>query len=51
MTVAIDTDFLVAVEIRDHLFHKPADELLGRLLEEGANWPLHPKCWRNSFMW
>ena len=35
MTVAIDTDFLVAVEIRDHLFHKPADAVLSRLLEEG----------------
>ena len=35
MIIAIDTDFLVAVEIRDHLFHKPADTLLGRLLEEG----------------
>lgn len=25
MIVAIDTDFLVAVEIRDHIFHRPAD--------------------------
>ena len=39
MTIAIDTDFLVAVEIRDHLFHKPADALLSRLLEEGHKLP------------
>jgi hypothetical protein len=24
MVIAIDTDFVVAVEIIDHLFHKPA---------------------------
>jgi predicted nucleic acid-binding protein len=27
MIHAIDTDFLVAVEIRDHIFHKSADAL------------------------
>ena len=43
MTVAIDTDFLVAVEIRDHLFHKSADELLGRLLEEGHKLAVAPQ--------
>jgi len=32
MIVAIDTDFLVAVEIRDHIFHRPADALLGQEL-------------------
>ena len=43
MTVAIDTDFLVAVEIRDHLFHKPADTLLGRLLEGGHKLAVVPQ--------
>ena len=43
MTVAIDTDFLVAVEIRDHLFHKPADAVLGRLLEEGHKLAVAPQ--------
>ena len=43
MIVAIDIDFLVAVEIRDHLFHKPADELLGRLLEEGRKLAVAPQ--------
>lgn len=43
MTVAIDTDFLVAVEIRDHLFHKPADELLCLLLEEGHKLAVAPQ--------
>jgi predicted nucleic acid-binding protein len=43
MTVAIDTDFLVAVEIRDHLFHKPADALLGRLLEDGNKLAVAPQ--------
>ena len=43
MTVAIDTDFLVAVEIRDHLFHKPADALLSRLLEEGHKLAVAPQ--------
>ena len=43
MTVAIDTDFLVAVEIRDHLFHKPADAVLSRLLEEGHKLAVAPQ--------
>lgn len=43
MTVAIDTDFLVAVEIRDRLFHKPADALLGRLLDEGHKLAVAPQ--------
>jgi predicted nucleic acid-binding protein len=43
MTVAIDTDFLVAVEIRDHLFHKPADAVLDRLLEEGHKLAVAPQ--------
>jgi predicted nucleic acid-binding protein len=43
MTIAIDTDFLVAVEIRDHLFHKSADELLGSLLEEGHKLAVAPQ--------
>jgi len=43
MTIAIDTDFLVAVEIRDHLFHKPADAVLSRLLEEGHKLAVAPQ--------
>jgi predicted nucleic acid-binding protein len=35
MLSAIDTGFLVAIEIRDHVFHKSADALLNRLLGEG----------------
>lgn len=37
MTYAEDTDFLVAVEICDHVFHEAADDLLNRLLEDGHN--------------
>lgn len=43
MTVAIDTDFMVAVEIRDHIFHKPADAVLSRLLEEGHKLAVAPQ--------
>jgi predicted nucleic acid-binding protein len=43
MTVAIDTDFLVAVEIRDHLFHRPADVLLNNLLDEGHKLAVAPQ--------
>jgi predicted nucleic acid-binding protein len=43
MTAAIDTDFLLAVEIRDHIFHKPADSLLARLLEEGHKLAVAPQ--------
>jgi predicted nucleic acid-binding protein len=35
MTYAADTDFLVAVEVREHVFHPLADNLLSRLLDEG----------------
>lgn len=40
MTHGVDTDFLVAVEIRDHPFHLRADELLRRLLAEGHDFGL-----------
>ena len=43
MIIAIDTDFVVAVEILDHLFHKSADALLGRLLEEGHKLAVAPQ--------
>jgi predicted nucleic acid-binding protein len=41
--VAIDTDFLVAVEIRDHIFHRPADALLNRLLDDGRKLAVAPQ--------
>jgi toxin-antitoxin system PIN domain toxin len=44
MTYAIDTDFLVAVEVRDHLFHRAADQLLGRLLDDGHSLGLTAQC-------
>jgi len=43
MTHAIDTDFLVALEIRDHIFHKPADALLNRLLDGGHELAVAPQ--------
>lgn len=43
MTYAVDTDFLVAVEIRDHVFHGSADALLSRLLEDGHNLAVAPQ--------
>lgn len=43
MIHAIDTDFLVAVEIRDHIFHKSADALLGQLLDDGHELALAPQ--------
>ena len=43
MTYAADTDFLVAVEVRDHVFHRSADELLNRLLDEGHALGLSPQ--------
>lgn len=43
MTYAADTDFLVAVEVRDHVFHDFADKLLGRLLDEGHSIVLSPQ--------
>ena len=49
MTHGIDTDFLVAVEIRDHPFHRQAEALLVSLLGDGmiSQWLRRP--WPNSF--
>ena len=43
MTHGIDTDFLVAVEIRDHPFHQAADDLLRHLLDQGHDLALAPQ--------
>jgi predicted nucleic acid-binding protein len=43
MTHGIDTDFLVAVEIREHPFHGPADALLESLLADGHDLALAPQ--------
>jgi predicted nucleic acid-binding protein len=43
MTHGIDTDFLVAVEIREHPFHRPADALLQSLLAGDHNLALAPQ--------
>jgi predicted nucleic acid-binding protein len=43
MTHGIDTDFLVAAEIREHPFHRHADELLQSLLAEGHDLALAPQ--------
>ena len=43
MTHGIDTDFLVAVEIRDHPFHPQADALLQRLLADGHDLAVAPQ--------
>ena len=43
MTHGIDTDFLVAAEIRDHPFHREADALLQSLLGEGHDLALAPQ--------
>lgn len=43
MIHGIDTDFLVAIEIRDHLFHGAADDLLSRLLDDGHQLALLPQ--------
>jgi len=43
MILGIDTDFLVALEIRDHVFHKQADALLVRLLDEGHELAVAPQ--------
>lgn len=43
MTHGIDTDFLVAVEIRDHPFHRPADDLLENLLAGGHDFAVAPQ--------
>lgn len=43
MTHGIDTDFLVAAEIREHPYHRPADALLQALLADGHELALAPQ--------
>lgn len=43
MTHGVDTDFLVAVEIRDHPFHRQADALLRALLADGHDLAVAPQ--------
>lgn len=43
MTHGVDTDFLVAVEIRDHPFHSQANQLLDKLLTQGHDIALAPQ--------
>lgn len=43
MTHGIDTDFLVAAEIRDHPFHHRADALLRTLVAQGHDFALAPQ--------
>ena len=43
MTHGIDTDFLVAVEVRDHPFHRQADALLTSLLRGGHDLAVVPQ--------
>lgn len=43
MTHGIDTDFLVAAEIRDHPFHRQADALLQALLADGHDLAVAPQ--------
>ena len=43
MTYGLDTDFLVACEIVDHPFHRPADALLQKLLAEEHHFALAPQ--------
>ncbi len=43
MTHGIDTDFLVAAEIRDHPFHSQADALLADLLANGHDLAVAPQ--------
>lgn len=43
MTHGIDTDFLVAAEIREHPFHREANALLHRLLTEGHDLAMAPQ--------
>lgn len=43
MTHGIDTDFLVAVEIRDHPFHHQAESLLQSLLADGHDLAVAPQ--------
>ena len=43
MTHGIDTDFLVAAEIRDHPFHRQADALMSSLLTAGHDFAVVPQ--------
>ena len=43
MTHGIDTDFLVALEIRDHPFHREAEALLQFLLDDGHELAVAPQ--------
>jgi predicted nucleic acid-binding protein len=43
MIFRISTDFLVAAEIRDHLFHRKADAILQALLKNGRELALVPQ--------
>jgi predicted nucleic acid-binding protein len=43
MTHGIDTDFLVALEIRDHPFHREAEALLQSLLDDGHELAVAPQ--------
>ena len=44
MTYAADTDFLVAVEVRGHEFHRAASDLLARLLADGHEIGVTPQA-------
>jgi len=44
MTYAADTDFLVAVEVRGHQFHRAASDLLARLLAGGHEIGVTPQA-------
>jgi predicted nucleic acid-binding protein len=43
MTYGVDTDFLVAAEIRDHPFHHGADSLLRSLVRAGHDFAVAPQ--------
>jgi predicted nucleic acid-binding protein len=43
MIHGIDTDFLVAAEVRDHPYHRPADTLLRTLLADGHDLAVAPQ--------
>jgi predicted nucleic acid-binding protein len=43
MTHGIDSDFLVAAEVRDHPFHREADALLQSLLSDGHDLAVAPQ--------
>jgi predicted nucleic acid-binding protein len=43
MVHGIDTDFLVAVDVKDHPFHSHADELLTTLLRDGHDLAVAPQ--------